>query len=105
MWLSPEMSRCSMAVLLFQFRMGADEILDVLPRVGRGVLELRVLSVEEAMGSAGVHVLLVRDVRLLQRVRERLAIGLGNALVGAAVDRQHGRLELRRRVDGLGPLR
>src|SRR5262249_58470917 len=60
------------------------ERLHALPGVGRRVLELGVLSVEETVRRAWVHDRLVLDVGLLADGVERVDVLLRNALVRAA---------------------
>src|SRR6185295_16311212 len=72
-------------------RLGAypDELLHAPPGIGRGLLELVVLPVEEAVRRPGIDRRVVTDPRALARGLELVDVGLRDALVGAPEDRQH----------------
>src|SRR5882672_6139423 len=79
-----------------------DEALHPAPRVGGGVGEFLVFAVEEAVGRAGIDGGVVLDVALATGLVELIDVGLRNALVSAAEQREHRALVARHRVDGLG---
>ena len=83
----------------------ANEVLHALPGVGRRRLELRLLAIEEAMGGAWIDGRVVLDPGLAARRVEGVDIALGNALVGAAKEREYRASVSADGVDRLGPIR
>src|SRR5579884_4366540 len=83
-------------------RVRADELEHAHPGVGRLLLELGVLAVEEAVRRAGVHHDLVVNAGLAERLVEPLDGVERDALVRAAEEAEDGALELGRRLGGGG---
>ena len=79
--------------------MPLDEGKNPAPRIGRGVGELLLLPIEEAVRGAVVNHDLVLDTGLRERLLEGAHLIDGDALVGAAHQPEDRRLEL------AGPLR
>ena len=75
--------------------MGFDERENSRPRVIGGCCEVLLLTVEEAMRRALVGDDLVLDARGRQRLVERGVILGGDVLIGARLEREDRRIELR----------
>src|SRR5438128_12271119 len=79
-----------------------DECLDASPGIGRGLRELGLLSIEEAVRRARVDRRIVLDAGLAARGVELVDGGLGNSLIGAAEEREYAALVARDGIDRLG---
>src|SRR5262245_25368121 len=77
-----------------RLRAGFEEREHFRPRIVRGVRELLLLAVEEAVRRALVRHELVLDARVLQRALKGGVVLGGDVLVGARLQREDRRLEL-----------
>src|SRR5262249_52586276 len=82
-----------------------DERLHAPPGVGRGLRELRLLAVEEAVRRSRVDGRFVFDAGLAARGLELVDRRLWNTRVGATEEGEYAALVARDRVDRLGPIR